>query len=662
MTRRRSGQREFRRDIQGLRAIAVLAILFNHAGMSSFQGGYVGVDVFFVLSGFLITRHLVDEVTSTGRIEFADFYARRARRILPAAFAVLVLTVVAAVALQPPLLLPVTLRNAVVAALYVPNVQFARQQYNYFKPGDTPSLFQHYWSLGLEEQFYLLWPVLLLLAFAALGRSRRSIAIVLGLTAVVSFSFSVHNTPEAPLWSFYMLPTRAWEFAVGGLLALLPARARRSGDAAQRRAAWLAPSLGWSGLALIAYAIHRFGFLTPFPGWRAAIPVAGTALVILTGSEKGRFAPQRLLSTAPMLFLGLISYSVYLVHWPLLVLADQTLGLIAPLPGSARIGLAVAAIPLGYLMYRFAEKPWRGARFGVAHRSRQTLAGALAASVAIAGLSMAGVHAAGAQDLDAGYVAATTPLGVPLELNPLGALAVPSNLQPSLWLATEPPVSAIYTSGCYLFAGQAVLKSCKSGANPAAPRVVLFGDSHAAHFYPALAALADAGDIRLDAMTKSGCRTVERDTDDPTCRLWRRRAIAMLHDDPPEIILVGNRSFRTPGWPRLLPESIDRLPKRSRIFVIADTPDMGFSVPVCLSAHLNAANACSRPRHDVLSTANREVERGLGVGILDVTDYLCNQEYCPTIVGNLLLYRDYGHLTEPFARTLAPVLRTQLLG
>lgn len=249
----------FRGDIQGLRAIAVAAILLNHAGMPRIPGGYVGVDVFFVVSGFLITGHLAEELSATGRISLADFYTRRARRILPAAFAVIVLTVVAAIVLQPPLLLPNTLRDAAAAAVYLPNLRFAAEHTDYFKTKDDPSAFQHYWSLGLEEQFYLVWPLLILLAFVLLGRSRRGVVVMLTAVSIASFLLSVYLTHRTPLWAFFLLHTRAWEFAIGGLLAIATT-ARRWPDV---RTIGL---LGWIGLALIAYAVLRFGPRTRFPG------------------------------------------------------------------------------------------------------------------------------------------------------------------------------------------------------------------------------------------------------------------------------------------------------------------------------------------------------------------------------------------------------------
>lgn len=647
-----TGERpRFRGDIQGLRAIAVLAILLNHAGMPHISGGYVGVDVFFVISGFLITTHLAEELTSTGRIRFGRFYARRVRRILPAAFVVIALTVVAAIALQPPVLLPGTLRAAAAAALYVPNILFARQRTDYFHASDDPSILLHYWSLGVEEQFYLLWPVVLLAGFAMLGRSQRGLAVTLASVCAASFAVSVYLTARTPTWAFFLLPSRAWEFGIGGLLALAVSSSGRWSNAR------IVGLLGWPGLALIAYSLIGFDRQTSFPGWRAAIPIAGTALVILAGTGHSRSSPRRLLSAPPLLFVGLISYSVYLVHWPLPLLTQYVIGLEHPLPLAATLALGAAAIPLGYLMYRWVEEPWRRGHFVTAHRARRTVAIAVAVSVGLATASWAGSKVTGSRVLDAGFTVSASPFA----RYPGGTPMVPSNLEPSLRAARHFPNTAIYRNGCNLSRGETVPRRCEVGSNPHAPRVVLFGDSHAAQFYPALAQLAEAGDIRLNSITKSGCQGVET-SGKRECSPWREQAISMINHDPPDIIVLGNFSFRVPDWPDRLPAGLARLPQQSRIVVIADTPYMGFQVPVCLSENLRAANECAKPRDEALNTQNRAAERQQGVDILDVTDYLCNQQYCPPIIGNLLVYRDHNHLTGQFATALAPLVRSQLLG
>lgn len=269
-----SGTR-FRSDIQGLRAIAVVAVLLYHARLPWFPGGYVGVDVFFVISGFLITSHLLGSMARYGRIPFADFYAKRVRRILPASFVVLAVSLVLAFFLYPPLLMRQVWLGGVATALYVPNVLFARQGIDYLAE-TTPSLFQHYWSLGIEEQFYLVWPLLLAVAFVVL-RKPKWVGWFVAVLVVLSLLGSIWLTEFRQPYAFFLLPTRAWELGVGGLAAFL-LRARP--DVVRGRTAGI---LGWAGLVGITASILLFTAHTPFPGYMAAIPVLSTAAVVVAG-------------------------------------------------------------------------------------------------------------------------------------------------------------------------------------------------------------------------------------------------------------------------------------------------------------------------------------------------------------------------------------------
>src|SRR5215207_8385412 len=307
----------FRADVEGLRAAAVVAVVAYHAGLGGVGGGFVGVDVFYVLSGFLITGLLWEELDGTGRLRLGAFYARRARRLLPAAALVLVVTLVASAVWLSPLQVPVVARDAAAAALYVANYRFAAQRTDYLADA-SPSPLQHYWSLGVEEQFYLLWPLLLLVVFLAARRGRRSATRAAG--AAVSQP-----------WAFFSLPTRAWELAAGGLVALAASRLARLPGLA-------AATLGWLGLEAILWSITRFGPSTPFPGAAALFPVAGTAAVLAAGCAAPRLGPDLVLRRWPLQLGGRLSYAWYLWHWPLLVLAPAVVGH-PPEPGAkARSG------------------------------------------------------------------------------------------------------------------------------------------------------------------------------------------------------------------------------------------------------------------------------------------------------------------------------------
>ena len=328
---RRTAETGFRPDIEGLRAVAVLAVVLFHAGVPGVGGGFVGVDVFFVISGFLITGLLWREVSTTGTVRLGRFYGARARRLLPASATVGVIIVIVSAVLLPPLQARTVIDDGIASALYVGNYRFALQGVDYFAANLPPSPFQHYWSLGVEEQFYLVWPALIIGTAWLIRRARRRTGahatssetpylVVLALVGAVSFAVSLVATHVVPSVAFFSLPTRAWELAAGGLVALTAGQWRRL----PARPAAIA---GWAGLALILLACTRLGATTPYPGTAALLPVLGTALVIGAGCAAAAQGCGRVLALSPMRAVGRVSYSWYLWHWPvLLVLAAPLLG------------------------------------------------------------------------------------------------------------------------------------------------------------------------------------------------------------------------------------------------------------------------------------------------------------------------------------------------
>ncbi|UWF78186.1 acyltransferase family protein [Microbacterium neungamense] len=345
-------RRPFRTDIQALRAIAIGLVVINHLWPTRLGGGYVGVDVFFVISGFLITSHLTAELAQTGRLRLGPFYARRVRRLLPAALVVL-LGALALVVIALPY--PRWSRNAwevISSALYVENWYLATQSVNYSALNDAASAVQHYWSLSVEEQFYLIWPVLLLAAFVLGGRrssyrSRRSLVAAVGAVGVLSFSASVFYTATAPAQAYFVTFTRAWEFAAGALVALVPVTVRMN--------AVVANALGLGGFTAIFAAALSFGSVTPFPGVAALLPVLGTVAVILGGSTDARQLHDFVTRRGPVQWLGDVSYSLYLWHWPLIVVTPFLLA--TELTFASRAGLLFLALLLAWATRRWVEVP-----------------------------------------------------------------------------------------------------------------------------------------------------------------------------------------------------------------------------------------------------------------------------------------------------------------
>ncbi|WP_396659415.1 acyltransferase family protein [Microbacterium sp.] len=659
--------------MQGLRAIAVGLVLLYHAGVAPFTGGYVGVDVFFVISGFLISSHLLDSIDRTGRVGFAQFYARRARRILPASFTVAILTAVALVLFAPPLTLTRMLEDAVATILYVPNVRFAIQDTDYLAD-HAPSAYQHYWSLGVEEQFYLIWP-LLLLAIVLLARRRRAVVgLLVTLVAAGSFVACVLVTQVQQPMAFFLLPMRAWELLAGALVGIVLLRAN------PRMPGWVAAAGGWLGLGAVLAAGILFDDATAFPGAAAALPVVGTAAVIFFGTSSPRGGPGRLLSLRPMQYVGLISYSLYLVHWPLLVVPALAVGdeLLGSVWMRVLLGIVVA-VPVAGALYRFVEDPVRRARILTARPPRTTLLATGAATLVIAlavGLTAAWSAVRPILGPGGAEVAPAEPVAPP----PISA-AVPENLTPSLRSVAD-DIPDLYPDGCHHDTVQTRVQECVYGDEEADLEVAIFGDSHSAQWLPALQSLsASTLPMSIRTYTKSSCPAVDvavlvRNVPYTSCDSWRSAVLEHLVSDPPDLVLISSyadypladtpTADRLDAWGTGLQDTVGALAAAGiEVVVIADTPRFPTAPADCVSVHLADADVCAGVRAEVLSPDQATVERAAteaaGGRFVDLTPYLCDAQLCPVVVFDLLVYRDVNHLTTAFVRYLAPALEPELI-
>ncbi|MHA3724036.1 acyltransferase family protein [Leucobacter sp. HY1910] len=656
----------FRPDIQGLRAIAVMLVVLYHAHLPYLTGGFVGVDIFFVISGFLITGHIVKSLGS-GRFSFADFYSRRVRRILPASFVVLVASLAVAWLVVPPLQLARISRDAAWTAMYVPNLLFAREGTDYLSQPE-PSLFQHYWSLGIEEQFYLLWPFIL---WAIYRLTKRNLNVVIGAVVVLvaaSFIGSILLTQTNQPWAFFLLPTRAWELGVGGLVALaLTHREWRIG--AITRAL-----VGSAGLiALIATAL-TFNDSTPFPSYYAAIPVVATAAIIFVGPYDGVLAT--LLQNRAALWVGAVSYSVYLVHWPLLVIPQATNSWMQPLELWHSLLLGAVSIPVGWLCYRFVETPFRKPKVKAVGDKQVTvvwppLVAAVMCGVLVAGISAVGMRSIAPAELNAGRAAAAF---MPT-IDPASAPFVGDNL--SVRLQDFQSEAAVPTGpGCNLnTTASGPLPACTYGSNPDAPTVALVGDSHAAQWAPALEAIADSGEIMLTAHTRSGCppqvrSLVSGGKESPECAAWKSAVRDYLMKDPPDVIVItssfgGNSESQAINYDAGMQDLVESLPEKSVVALLADTPKFPGDPMSCLSGALNDPDSCSVSRDQGLSSLLRAVDEQLvedyNLTLLDFTNYVC-AETCPLIQDNMLVFKDSHHLSKSFSLAMTPVMLEKLQG
>ena len=664
--RQPGGGQGVRRDIQGLRAIAVLIVLLFHFWPKRLSGGYVGVDVFFVISGFLISSHLLRSPPVTPRL-LAGFWARRVRRLLPAASLVLLSTLAASLVWLPSTQLPTVARETIASALSVENWALAATATDYLAQENAASPLQHYWSLSVEEQFYVLWPVLIALLFFV-GRGRRPVAWAgAGLVAVTTASLaaSVHLTATNPPAAYFVTQTRVWELGLGSLLALAVHLGWRLRNLALRAV------LGWLGLASIAWAAITFDSSTPFPGTAALVPTLGALLVIAAATDGVPWSPSALLGWRGSQRLGDISYSVYLWHWPVVVIAPFALGGTLHFP--EKLVLIAAA-----LTKTFVEDPARRARLLVTSLPR-TFALGLTSVLVLCGGGLAVIR-----DADATRAEEARALAKGLaEGRCVGAAALRDPGCTSITgdhLLSSPAVAkndreAMYADGCFTGMPFTKRNTCTYGDPAGTVRVALLGNSHAGHWAPAIEPVVTERGWRLDTYLAFQCYTQAKpiqftpvQTSD-NCVKWNTWALDSIARGGYDLVIMSNRTARQlRGVPK---EDRDRVAEQgyadtlraitasgTHVLVIRDNPASIQQAPDCVAAHLQDVSACSNKASaaveaDPLFAAARKDTSGL-VSTLDLTDRFCRDDRCYHVVGDLIAYRDHGHLTATYVRTLRP--------
>lgn len=645
----------FRPDIEGLRAIAVAGVVAFHFGMTSLPGGFIGVDIFFVISGYLITSHLMQEIGRTGTVDLWRFYGRRARRLLPASLFVIAATLAAGYFILAPSEQQLYAKGALFASAYVINMWLLRWSFDYFATDTANNPFLHFWSLSVEEQFYLLWPALLLLV-ARFRPGERGMAVLLGLAALVSFAASAWMTKTSQPWAFYFSPLRAWEFAVGGLVSLPVAR---------RWAAGLrpAPAMGWAGIALIGAAYLDVRETDPFPGFIALMPVVGTAMLLLSGARQSGPAPGAVLALAPFQWVGKLSYSLYLWHWPVIVFATI---LVPELSLAGRLACLALTFGLSLLSYHLVENPIRLSGW-LAARSVRSLG--LAALLTSAGATLS-------------YAAAQ-----------LAAQSIDPNQRLIMESAARGSSARQLDSGCVLAREETVPRRCILGAANSGRTVVLFGDSHADHWSTPLAEIAKSRGWRLVTYMKSSCPAAQVQAwnevlarEYAECDEWRRRALDEIAALRPELVIVSQYSYsyvenRVNGelehlvgrdaWAEGLRGSADRLRKAgAEVVLIRDVPVHRSYLDKCVARSLwqgRGAEACDTPRDQAIDervfAAEQAAVAGMGgVRYVDLTGQFCDARNCPAMIGGKLTFRDRHHIATPYAASLAAPLQRAIFG
>ena len=606
-------------QIQGLRAVAAILVTVFHARFV--PGGFIGVDIFYVISGYLITGLILREIEKTGTLDLRSFYQRRIKRLLPTSVFVLFVTAIFAWILFPPITRDALGRDLFAAAAYISNYLFAWWQNDYQNLNATPSPFIHYWSLAVEEQFYIVWP-LFILFLARYGK--KVIFAGIAITTLLSLLFSIYLTQVAPIWAFYSLPTRAWELGFGALLLFLPETKKKIR---------ILPWLGFFGIAISSF---NFNENTAFPGKNALVPVLAT--VFLMASIK-YWPPlfNDLANSRLSQWLGAISYPLYLWHWPALVLPSSALG--RPLRFYERFLCILLTIVLAHYTSKYVEEPLR-------HKN----------------LSPRTIYKGAAYTTAVSLVA-----GVLISFTSSSIITTKGEVSYQFDLVQVMEKPAVYGDGCHVNYGETKSGYCTYGDKESSSTIVLYGDSHAAQWFPTLEKMATERGFKLVSLTKSACPAVDAKRPDQGafkmvhCTKWRENSIKRIAEIQPLAVITSSFQYFTPANSSISRaqwwnEGQRKLLKGLRgstnnLIYISDTPRPLRDIPNCLASR--DSKVCD-------STERSKVSVIRGFDVINPNPWLCSS-YCPAIVEGTVAYRDASHISVDMALKLLPKLEAALI-
>ncbi|GAA1710434.1 acyltransferase family protein [Isoptericola hypogeus] len=669
------GGRTFLPEVQALRALAVSLVVAYHLRPDLLPGGYVGVDVFFVISGFLITGHMLREARSTGRLALARFWANRARRILPAALLVIAVTAVTATALVPVTGWRELTRQGVASVFYVQNWVLAADSVDYLAAENVATPFQHFWSLAVEEQFYLVWPLLLVGAMRVRWRApvhARSAGTPVTLVLVVfcavvlaSFVWSAFASARDPA-AYFTTTTRLWELGLGGVLAVV--HRDRSRFVGARSV------LALGGLAAVVGSAWLLTDETAFPGTAALAPVLGTAAVIAAGRTAGPGSLTWLVDRRWVQWLGNSSYSLYLWHFPVVVCFLAWKG--RPPSALEAVGLVAMMLLAAAASYRWVEQPLRAARWARAAPWKVLTAAAVA--MAVTGV-VALVPALRSDAYDRAWRAAAAAVQVEPGSG-FGADAVRDGTAPAF--VTEDPVivpslaslrtelSPVFTR-CSVGPEVPGTPSCEFGDPDADRTLALVGDSHVRMLGTPLTAIAKERGWRVVTYLHNSCPFSLEPRDIPSgdsCVAANRATLDALLAEAPDVVVTSyytGSHFEDPdgaaegfadAWRPLVGAGV-------RVVAVEDAPRPRKDVVECVADHPDDPAECAVPRRDALARHGLLAEAAAlagGVDVVDLEDRYCGARSCPAVVGNVMVYRDDNHVTDTYARSLQPYLEDAL--
>nr|MDT0661154.1 acyltransferase family protein [Micromonospora sp. DSM 115978] len=711
----------FRRDIEGLRALLIVVVLIGQAGLGPLPGGSVGIDVYFVIAGFLVTSLLVAELERGGRINLPACYTHRLRRVLPAAGVVLLASLALGYFLLPRSRWSETGWDVVASGVFAMNWRLGAEADGWVAATADPSLLQHFWAVAVAVQFHLIWPVLLVGVLASAGwlgrrwpgpdqnwaaRPRRLLLLAVVVpVAAASFGWAVHLTHADPGPAYFVTSTRMWEFALGAGVALASHRLARL----PARAATV---LGWAGLAAIVLAASILRPDDAIPAYPALLPTLGAAALLAAGCGVARRAggrlaalrPDVLLAWRPLVLVGAVSFALYLWHWPLLVAAQTRFGPLDPLPVT---GVLLLATGLAVLTHRYLERPIRTARASALTTGRGLrLAAAFAAAPALAGVLFQFAvwpPASPVQVAATGTPAPTVPTATPSPTPgpPPGAAVLGTHprkdpdgvpVDRAASITPDPVVASrdlpdAHTHKCVTAMADAQVRTCVYGDREGEFTVALAGDTRAAHWLPALQQVAEERRWKLVTYLREGCpaldvRISRSGSPQPECVEWSAHVRTELTgEDRPDLLVTSNTYYppmrdgivlhAEEAWAELV-EGMRRTWTAMRragvpTVVLRDTPAVARNIPECVAENRDRLRRCAADREEALAGGAGPIHAaavdGLrSVRLVDLNDAICPADRCAPVIGGVLVYRDSSHLTASYARTLAPRLADALAG
>lgn len=647
-------EKRFRPEIEGLRTIATLLIAIYHIWLGKVSGG---VDIFFVLSGFLITMSLLSRLEKTGKLQFWDHILRLLKRLFPLAFTVIIFTTFLSFIFLPKVQWEQVISHMFASTFYFENWRLSLDSVDYLAKDYAASPFQHFWSMSVQGQFYLIWPCILFIAYLLAQKFfktpvRKTLLVVLSICFILSISYSIYMTAANQPWAYFDTFARLWEFCLGGIFALVLPYLHLNN--------WFSTIIGWLGLLIVCLT----GVLIPvsklFPGYIALLPIVSALLIILASEKQSRFGVNRLLSLKPFLVFGHFTYGFYLWHWPLLIFY-KTYFDIATVSITAGIIILFVTFILSFTSTKLIEAPIRKIDLQQSKKKLVSVIFGMLIAIVLTNVMFHNFTEQSSIQLDENKIE-----------NYPGALVFYENREapkgieyiPSLVTVKEDLPSFYDEKSC--FTNSETITKCSFGAteNPDYT-IALVGGSHSGHWFPPLEQLAHELNFQIDVFIHDGCRFTNDDFRGqmtPECLIWNENLIDILKENPPDLVFTTSTVHRYNFVPKGYIGQWKQLEGVTQIFAVRDNPRMPMDIPTCLENE-NDPSRCSISRKIALSEVLPwENTEGIpsNVTFADLSDNFCDENRCYGVIGNIIVYRDQHHITAEFAKTLAPALRKPL--